>query len=99
MSLNLEELRKEMAKQPQVREGTRRKAEQVKKYLELRWPEVNQVSDKQRAFLAGDDDVIKVTEATVGVNRPTHVVTVRHPGAVDRQAKNGFVTKAVKDVE
>lgn len=99
MSLNFEELFKEMAKQPQVREEARRRAEQVKRYLELRWPEVNKVSDKQRAFLAGDDDVIKVTEATVGVNRPTHVVTIRHPGAVDKQAKTGFVTKAVKDVE
>lgn len=98
MSLNYSELFKQMAKQPQVQEASRKKAEQVKQYLELRWPNVNDLSARDRALLREDGDVVKVTRATRGTNRPTHVVTVRHPGAVAAQAKYGFVTKAVKDV-
>lgn len=97
MSLNYSQLFKQMAKQPQVQEAARKKAEQVKKYIELRWPEVNELSDRDRAYLEGGGDVVQVTHATQGTNRPTHVVTVRHPGAVAKQAKDGFVTKAVKD--
>lgn len=97
MSLNYSQLVKQMAKQPQVKEAPRKKAEQVKKYIELRWPEVNELSARDRAFLRDGGDVVKITHATRGTNRPTHVVTVRHPGAVAKQAKDGFVTKAVKD--
>lgn len=97
MSLNYRELFKQMAKQPQVQEASRKKAEQVKKYIELRWPNVNDLSARDRAFLREGGDVVKVTRATRGTNRPTHVVTVRHPGAVAKQAEDGFLTKAVKD--
>lgn len=97
MSLNYSQLVKQMAKQPQVKEAPRKKAEQVKKYIELRWPEVNNLSTRDRAFLREGGDVVKITHATRGTNRPTHVVTVRHPGAVAKQAKDGFITKAVKD--
>ena len=97
MSLNYRELFKQMAKQPQVQEASRKKAEQVKKYIELRWPNVNDLSARDRAFLREGGDVVKVTRATRGTNRPTHVVTVRHPGAVAKQAEDGFITKAVKD--
>ena len=97
MSLNYRELFKQMAKQPQVQEASRKKAEQVKKYIELRWPDVNDLSARDRAFLREGGDVVKVTRATRGTNRPTHVVTVRHPGAVAKQAEDGFLTKAVKD--
>lgn len=99
MSLNHNELFKQMAKLPQVREATRKKAEELRDYLELRWPEVNEVSEGHRAFLESEPErIIKVTESTRS-NRPTHIVTVRHPGAVAKQAKDGFVTKAVKDVK
>lgn len=99
MSLNYEQLFREMAAQPQVREAVRKKAEHLKKYLEIRWPEVNQLSDKQREFLDKDPEhAILITEATEGTNRPTHIVTVRRPDAVSEQARTSFVTKAVKDV-
>lgn len=97
MSLNYRELFKQMAKQPQVQEASRKKAEQLKKYIELRWPDVNDLPDHDRSFLHEGGDVVKVTRATRGTNRPTHVVTVRHPGAVAKQAEDGFLTKAVKD--
>lgn len=97
MSLNYHDLFKQMAAAPQVQEASREKAEQVKKYIELRWPNVNDLSARDRAFLREGGDVVKVTRATRGTNRPTHVVTVRHPGAVAKQAKDGFLTKAVKD--
>lgn len=98
MSLNYNELFKQMAATPQVQAATKKKADQVKKLIELRWPDVNELSDRDRAYLEGGGDVVQVTHATQGTNRPTHVVTVRHPGAVAKQAKDGFVTKAVKDV-
>lgn len=98
MSLNYNELFKQMAATPQVKAATKKKADQVKKLIELRWPDVHELSDRDRAYLEGGGDVVQVTHATQGTNRPTHVVTVRHPGAVAKQAKDGFVTKAVKDV-
>lgn len=97
MSLNYNELFKQMAATPQVQAATKKKAEQVKKLIEIRWPEVNELSERDRAYLDGGGDVVQVTHATQGTNRPTHVVTVRHPGAVAKQAKDGFLTKAVKD--
>lgn len=97
MSINYHELFKQIAAAPQVQEASRKKAEQVKKYIELRWPEVNELSSRDKAFLHEGGDVVRITRATRGTNRPTHVVTVRHPGAVAKQAKDGFVTKAVKD--
>ena len=97
MSLNYNQLFKQLAAAPQVQEASRKKAEQVKKYIELRWPNVNDLSARDRAFLREGGDVVKVTRATRGTNRPTHVVTVRHPGAVAKQAEDGFITKAVKD--
>ena len=97
MSLNYNQLFKQMAATPQVKAATKKKAEQVKKFIEIRWPEVNELSDRDRAYLDGGGDVVQVTHATQGTNRPTHVVTVRHPGAVAKQAKDSFVTKAVKD--
>lgn len=97
MSLNYHQLFKQMAAAPQVQEASRKKAEQVKQYIELRWPDINDLSDRERAFLREGGDVVKVTHATRGTNRPTHVVMVRHPGAVAKQAKDGFLTKAVKD--
>lgn len=99
MSLDINGLFQELARQSQVREATRKKAEQLRDYMETRWPEVNDLSEAQRAFLESEPGrTIKVTEATDETNRPTHIVTVRHPGAVAKQAKSGFVTKAVKDV-
>lgn len=97
MSLNYNELFKQMAATPQVKAATKKKADQVKKFIELRWPDVNELSDRDRAYLEGGGDVVQITHATQGTNRPTHIVTVRHPGAVAKQAKDGFVTKAVKD--
>lgn len=98
MSLNLEALFEQMAAAPQVREATRAKAEQLREHMEIRWPDIEKVSSQHRAFLRDDPArVIKITESTRS-NRPTHVVTVRHPRAVSQQAKTGFVTKAVKDV-
>lgn len=98
MSLNYKELFQALAEQPQVINATRLKANQLKEYLELRWPEVNDLSQSDRGFLEGGGDVVKVTEATHGTTRPVVIVTVRHPGAVAAQAKHGFVSKAVKDV-
>ena len=97
MSLNYHELFAQMAKQPQVQEAARKKAEQVKKYIELRWPDVNDLSSRDKAFLREGGDVVKITHATRGTNGATHVVTVRHPGAVAKQTKDGFLTKAVKN--
>ena len=59
MSLNYSQLFKQMAKQPQVQEASRKKAEQVKKYIELRWPEVNELSSRDKAFLHEGGDVVK----------------------------------------
>lgn len=99
MSLNHSELFRQLAATPQVHEATREKAEQLGDHLEMRWPEVNDLSPAQRKFLNDNPEhTILITEATDGTNRPTHIVTVRHPGAVAAQAKTGFVTKAVKDV-
>lgn len=97
MSLNYQKLFKQMAATPQVQAATKKKADQVKKLIKLRWPDVNELSDRDRAYLEGGGDVVQVTHATQGTNRPTHVVTVRHPGAVAKQAKDSFVTKVVKD--
>lgn len=97
MPLNYNQLFKQMASTPQVKAATKKKAEQVKKLIEIRWPEVNELSERDRAYLDGGGDVVQVTHATQGTNRPTHVVTVRHPGAVAKQAKDSFVTKVVKD--
>lgn len=99
MSLNYHELFKQMAATPQVKQATKQKAEQLKKFIELRWPDVNDLPDRDRAFLEGSGDIVQVTHATRGTNRPTHIVTVRHPGAVGKQAVDKFLTKAVKDVE
>lgn len=99
MSLNYGELFKQIAQAPQVREGVADKAEELRDQLETRWKDVDDVSAKQRAFLRDEAGrVVKVTESTRS-NRPTHVVTVRHPGAVAKQAKDGFVTKSVKAIE
>lgn len=98
MSLNYEQLFQQMAAAPQVREATRAKAEEVREYMERRWPGIEDVSRQHRAFLRDDAGrIIKITESTRS-NRPTHVVTVRHPQAVSRQARTGFATKAVNDV-
>lgn len=97
MSLNLDAVFQRMAQSPQVVQAAEDRANKVKKYIELRWPEVNDLSARDRAYLDGGGDVVQVTHATHGTNRPTHVVTVRHPGAVARQAKDGFLTKAVQD--
>lgn len=99
MSLDYRELFKQMAATEQVKQATKQKAEQLKKFIELRWPDVNDLSDKDRAFLKESGDIVQVTQATRGTNRPTHIVTVRHPGAVGKQAADKFLTKAVKDVE
>lgn len=99
MSLNYEQLFQQMAAAPQVREATRAKAEELREFIEIRWPEVEDVHPQHRAFLGGNPErVVSVTQATEGTNRPVHIVTVRHPQAVSQQAKTGFVTKAVKDV-
>lgn len=100
MSLKYDELFKMMAAQPQVKQAVADKAEKLREYLEIRWPEVNDMNSAHKEFLyTPKDRAIIITEATQGTNRPTHVVTIRHPGAVAQQAKTGFVTKAVKDVE
>ena len=97
MSLKLDAIFQQMAQSPQVVQAAEVRANQVKKYIEMRWPEVNDLSARDRQFLHDGGDVVRVTSATRGTNRPTHVVTVRHPGAVAKQAKDGFLTKAVQD--
>lgn len=98
MSLNIHELFEAMAETDQVKEATRAKSEQLAEAMEMRWPGVNDVAESQKEFLEGNSEsMIQVTESTIS-NRPTHVVVVRHPGAVAAQAKYSFVTKAVKDV-
>ena len=97
MSLKLDAIFQQMAQSPQVIQEAEVRALKVKKYIEMRWPEVNDLSARDRQFLHDGGDVIRVTRATRGTNRPTHVVTVRHPGAVAKQAKDGFLTKAVQD--
>ena len=96
MSLDYHKLFKELAATPQVRDASRKKAEQIKRLIEARWPDVDELSANDKAFLR-DGDTVKVTLATRNTLRPTHIVTVRHPGAVAKQAKDGFLTKAVKD--
>lgn len=96
MSLDYHKLFKELAATPQVRDASRKKAEQIKRLIEARWPDVNELSARDKAFLR-DGDTVKVTLATRNTLRPTHIVMVRHPGAVAKQAKDGFLTKAVKD--
>lgn len=99
MSLNFDALFRQMVDAPQVRDAVKDKADDLAECMEIRWPAVNDLPARDRAFLDGDQSrVIQVTEATRGTNRPVHVVTVRHPGAVAAQAKNSFVTKAVRDV-
>ena len=99
MSLDYHELFRQMANTPQVQKAVEDKAEELKKFIEIRWPDVNDVGASTKRFLKEDPgDVVKVTHATHGTNRPTHIVTVRHPGAVAKQAKDGLLTKAVKDV-
>ena len=97
MSLKLDAIFQQMAQSPQVVQAAEARAQKVKKYIEMRWPEVNDLSARDRQFLHDGGDVIRVTRATHGTNRPTHVITVRHPGAVAKQAKDGFLTKAVQD--
>lgn len=98
MSLNIHEIFEAMADTPQVDEATESKGEELAKAMEMRWPGVNDIPESQRAFLdSNPENVIQVTKSTIS-NRPTHVVVVRHPGAVAAQAKYSFVTKAVKDV-
>ncbi len=98
MSLNYEALFEELASAPQTKEAVSEKAEELREAMEMRWPRVNEIDESQRDFLQDEPDrVIKITESTRS-NRPTHVVVVRHPGAVAAQAKYSFVTKAVKDV-
>lgn len=100
MSLNYRELFQQLAAQPQVKQAVQKKAEHLRGILEARWPAVNDMTKAHRDFLyTPSDRAIIITEATRGTNRPVFVVTVRHPGAVEQQAKTGFVTKAVKDVE
>lgn len=98
MSLNYHQLFKQMAATPQVKAATKKKAEKLRRMLEIRWPEVHELSKSGQRFLDdGGDEIIRVTEATEGTNRPVQIVTVRHPRAVEHQANTGFVTKAVKD--
>lgn len=97
MSLKLDAIFQQMAQSPQVVQAAEARAQVVKKYIEMRWPEVNDLSARDRQFLHDGGDVVRVTRATRGTNRPTHVITVRHPGAVAKQAKDGFLTKAVQD--
>lgn len=98
MSLDFDALFEELSSAPQTKEAVKKKAEELGEAMEMRWPRINEVDDHQRGFLQDDpDSIIKITESTRS-NRPTHVVTVRHPGAVAAQAKYSFVTKAVKDV-
>lgn len=96
MSLDYHKLFKEMAATPQVRDASRKKAEQIKRFIEARWPDVDELPARDKEFLR-DGDTVKVTLATRNTLRPTHIVMVRHPGAVAKQAKDGFLTKAVKD--
>lgn len=99
MSLNFDELFKQIAAAPQVEAATAAKAEELREQLETRWNDIEDVPASQRAFLRDEAGrIVKVTKATDRTNRPTHVVTVRHPGAVAKQAKSGFVTKSVKAV-
>lgn len=98
MPLNYEALFNEMAQSPQVKEAVRKKAEDLRDFMETRWPEVNDLTETQRNFLKKEPEhSILITESTRS-NRPTHIVTVRHPGAIAKQAATGFATRAVKDV-
>lgn len=98
MSLNFDELFKQIAAAPQVEAATAAKAEELREQLETRWHDVEDVPASQRAFLRDEAGrIVKVTKSTRS-NRPTRVVTVRHAGAVAKQAKSGFVTKSIKAV-
>ena len=100
MSLNYDALFREMSQRPEVRKAVQDKAVQLRDAMERRWPEVNEISDSQRARLEKNEDhtilITSVTSDTDG--RPLAIVTVRHPRAVAEQASTGFATRAVKDV-
>lgn len=98
MSLNYDAIYRQMRDLPQVAEATQKKAEELRDFMEIRWPGINDISDTQRAFLQKSPEHTVLIASSTRAERPTHVVTVRHPGAVAAQAKYGFVTKAVKDV-
>lgn len=100
MSLNMDAIFKEMAQQPHVRKAVNDRAEKLRDYMEMRWPKVNKISDNQRARLEKEPEhTILVTPVeSQSDGRPLAVVTVRHPGAVMKQAQTGFATRAVQDV-
>ncbi|WP_168160717.1 hypothetical protein [Corynebacterium sp. HMSC08A12] len=100
MSLNMNALYEQMSKQPHVRKAVHQRAEKLRDYMEMRWPKVNRVSDNQRSRLReAPEHTILISDFNSSVDgRPMSVVTVRHPGAIERQARTGFVTRAVKDV-
>lgn len=99
MALNYDVLFKQMCELPQVREGVRKKAEELRGYIELRWPEVNDLSDSERARLQKDrEHSVLITESRGADGRPVAVVTVRRPHAVVKQARTGFMSRAVRDV-
>lgn len=99
MALNYDVIFKQMCELPQVREGVRKKAEELRGYIELRWPGVNDLSDSERARLQKDSDhSVLITESKGADGRPVAVVTVRRPHAVAQQARTGFMSKAVRDV-
>jgi len=99
VALNYDVLFKQMCELPQVREGARKKAEELRGYIELRWPTVNDLSAADRKRLNKDPDrAVLITESKGADGRPVAVVTVRRPHAVAQQARTGFMSKAVRDV-
>lgn len=99
MALNYDVIFKQMCELPQVKESVRKKAEELRDYIELRWPDVNDLSDAERARLQKDrEHSVLITEAKGADGRPVAVVTVRHAGAVAKQAQTGFMSRAVRDV-
>ena len=99
MALDHDVIFKQMCELPQVREEVRKRAEKLREHIELRWPEVNDLTDAERARLQKDrEHSVLITEARGADGRPVAVVTVRHAGAVAKQAQTGFMSRAVRDV-
>lgn len=100
MSLNYDALFKELSSRADVKKTVGDKARELRDYMELRWPKVNDISDGQRSRLEKNPEhTILISEFDSKVDgRPMAVVTVRHPAAVAKQASTGFVSRAVNDV-
>lgn len=74
---------------PEVRAATARMADQVMENMKAVWPE--------HLTLTKDivDDVFTRTSDTMADGRPAEWVLINHPDAMAREARTGFITKAI----